>query len=201
MKKMKEIVQQSYPNILMFGCAAHLMNLVEKDVTPQTVLKHIVEVQKYFRNVHQPHGWLKAKKGLMPQLPNESRWNSQAECVRTFTSNYHLYLEIQTEHTEHFNDSIKKILDHVGIFREATQLVKQLDAVAATLNKLQADTTKLSDCVDIWLDIIENPDLENYGQFFRKRFLETMQPFHYLAYMLDPRKKGNRRLTMEQQNE
>nr|XP_047139750.1 uncharacterized protein LOC105846975 [Hydra vulgaris] len=28
-----------------------------------------------------------------------------------------------------------------------------------------------------------------------------MQSFHYLAYMLDPRKKGNRRLTMEQQNE
>lgn len=62
MKSMREILEEKYPDILTFGCSAHLMNLVEKDVTPITVMKHIIEVHKYFRNVHQAHvsiekGW------------------------------------------------------------------------------------------------------------------------------------------------
>lgn len=56
--------------------------------------------------------------------------------------------------------------------------------------QLQADSTKLSDAVDIWLDVIENKDLECYQKFFKKRFSEAIKPFHYLAYMLDPKKIG-----------
>lgn len=40
--------------LLVYGCAAHYLNLVEKEVTPRTVLSHLVEVAKYFRNHHQP---------------------------------------------------------------------------------------------------------------------------------------------------
>lgn len=49
-------------DLIVYGCAAHYLNLVETEVTPKTVLKFIVEVQKYFRNHHQPLGWLREKK-------------------------------------------------------------------------------------------------------------------------------------------
>lgn len=55
MNKMKEILKEKYPNLLTYGCSAHYLNLIEKEVTPKTILKHIVEIQKYFRNHHQPH--------------------------------------------------------------------------------------------------------------------------------------------------
>lgn len=79
------------------------MNLIEKELSSKTVLKDLVELQKYFRNVHQAHGWLREKNGLMPQIPNETRWSSHFECVETFVTNYHLYRQISTENVYDFN--------------------------------------------------------------------------------------------------
>lgn len=73
MKKMKNLLEDIYPDLLTYGCSAHWLNLVEKAVTPKSGLKYIIEIHKYFRNNHQAHGWLKEKNGLMPQLPNDTR--------------------------------------------------------------------------------------------------------------------------------
>lgn len=54
MKRMKEIVKIAHPELLTYGCSAHYLNLIEKEVTPKTITKHVIEVQKYFRNHHQP---------------------------------------------------------------------------------------------------------------------------------------------------
>jgi len=55
MVRMKELLAEKFPSLLTYGCSAHYLNLVEKEVTTNTVLKHVVQVQKYFRNHHQPH--------------------------------------------------------------------------------------------------------------------------------------------------
>lgn len=54
---MKEMLKEDeqLDQIITYGCSAHYLNLLEKVVTPQTIMKHVVEVQKYFRNHHQPH--------------------------------------------------------------------------------------------------------------------------------------------------
>jgi len=52
---MKNRIHDEYPNILVYGYNAHYLNLLENDITPRTVLVLIEEVQKYFRNHHQPH--------------------------------------------------------------------------------------------------------------------------------------------------
>jgi len=56
---MKQLLQEKCPDLVVYCCSAHYVNLIEKEVTPKTVMKRIVEVQKYFRNVHQAHGWLR----------------------------------------------------------------------------------------------------------------------------------------------
>lgn len=86
-------MQNKYPKMLVFGSANHYLNLVDKAVTPPA-LKQIVEIQTYFRNHHRPCAFLMQKKGMMPQIPNETRWSSQCECVRTFCENWHIYNEI-----------------------------------------------------------------------------------------------------------
>jgi len=55
MVRMKELLKEEFPKILTYGCSAHHMNLLEKDVCNATIMKQIVEVQKYFRNIHQAH--------------------------------------------------------------------------------------------------------------------------------------------------
>lgn len=109
MSKMWQILKEKQSKLIAYGCSAHLLNLVEKDVTPQTILHKIIKIQKYFRNVHQAHGWLKEKDGLMPQIPNETRWNSHPEFVRTFVANYHKYKEIVLKQDNKFNDSSSNI--------------------------------------------------------------------------------------------
>lgn len=52
---MRNKVHDEYPDILVYGCNAHYLNLLENDITPRTVIGNIEKVQKYFRNHHQPH--------------------------------------------------------------------------------------------------------------------------------------------------
>ena len=47
---MRKILQK----LVTYGCSAHFLNLVEKEVTPKS-MRHIVEVHKYFSNHHQAH--------------------------------------------------------------------------------------------------------------------------------------------------
>lgn len=63
MKNLRQLVSRKYPEILVYGCGAHYANLLEEDVNNSQVLKHVIEIQKYFRNVHKAHGMLKEKGG------------------------------------------------------------------------------------------------------------------------------------------
>ena len=55
MVKMKKLLSEKYPKIISYGCSVHYLNLLESEVTPGLVIKHIIEVQKFFRNKHQAH--------------------------------------------------------------------------------------------------------------------------------------------------
>ena len=83
-------------------------------------LKQVIKIQKYFRNVHQAHGWLKEKNDLI-QISNEIRWNSHSES----SLNYHKYREIVLEQDNEFDDSIANILNNMGIYNELIYLEKQ----------------------------------------------------------------------------
>lgn len=56
------------PCLITYGCGVHSVNLVRKD-TPSTIIKHIVEVYKYFQNPHASSVWLKEySEYVLPQL-------------------------------------------------------------------------------------------------------------------------------------
>ncbi|KAB7496884.1 Transitional endoplasmic reticulum ATPase [Armadillidium nasatum] len=130
-EKMKE--DDELKTIISYGCSAHYINLLEQEVTPNSVLKYIIQIQKFFRNHHQPHGWLKEKGGLMPQIPNDTRWNSQQACINTFIQNYYKYVEIANE--DKLEMSITNILSNPSLYREAQHLQKQVDVVSKALDK------------------------------------------------------------------
>lgn len=195
---MRNNLKSNHPELLTYGCSSHMLNLCAKDITPPNIMKHIIEVQKYFRNKHNAHGWLKNKDGMMPQLPNDTRWNSQKECLKTFLKNYHKYVEIKLEHIEDFDKEIGNYLMNVGLYSEALNLCEQLEVISKGLDALQDDKATLSTAVEVWLDILENPSLSSYLPMLEKRFSENMEPFHFLANMTDPKYFG-KRLTSEQE--
>lgn len=138
---MRQIVSET-KGIVTYGCSAYYMNLLYKDIIFTNITKYIVELQKFFRNHLQPHGWLKDKGGAMPQIPNETRWNfSYEDCLKTFISNYHLYIQLRCEHLKDFKTylNINAILNNVALYSEASDLEKQLSVLSASLNKMQSD--------------------------------------------------------------
>ena len=54
-ERMKEDENNDVRKIISYGCSAHYINLVAHQITPNSILKHVVTVQKFFRNHHQPH--------------------------------------------------------------------------------------------------------------------------------------------------
>ncbi|XP_065684897.1 uncharacterized protein LOC124809933 isoform X2 [Hydra vulgaris] len=200
MSKMRKLLQAETPKLITFGCSAHFLNLVEKDVSPKSIVKHIIAIHKYFRNHHQPHGWLLEKGGLMPQLPNDTRWNSQLDCLQTYISNHSLYVDIRGEHMESIDPSIGSLIDNLSIQREAINLYAQLKIVGVALDKLQADTTTLSEAVEIWQSLIHNEKLALYKDDILKRFKKAIVPCHFLANLTDPKYEG-RTLDRSQEEE
>ena len=187
MKKMKDLVSNKYPDMLCYGCSAHYANLLEKDVSLPAVTKHVVEVNKYFRNVHVAHGLLKEKGGRMPQIPNDTRWNSEVDCLESFKDNHNIFMEIRAELMDDMPNNIGRILDNIGIYREASRLLDDLKKFGVALDKLQSDTCHLSEAVDIWLSLIRDPELRQYREAVEKRFLGAIQPFHIVAFLTDHR--------------
>ncbi|KAB7494083.1 hypothetical protein Anas_08142 [Armadillidium nasatum] len=124
----------------------------------------------------------------MPQIPNDTRWNSQQACINTFIQNYYKYVEIANE--DKLEMSITNILSNPSLYREAQHLQKQVDVVSKALDKLQSDTATLSIAVNEWLVLLESEVLDPYKANIRKRMEEATEPFFFVANMMDPQYLG-----------
>ena len=59
---------------VLYGCVAYWLNLLEEDIIPSTIIKHVVEVHKYFQNHHAASAWLKkCSESISAQLPRSTR--------------------------------------------------------------------------------------------------------------------------------
>ena len=72
----------------------------------------------------------------MPQLPNDTCWNFQLDCVKTYISNHSLYVAIRDEHMESIDPLIGRLIDNLSIQREAINLQAQLKIIGAALGKV-----------------------------------------------------------------
>lgn len=182
MVAMRRIIKTKYPKMLVYGCSNHYLNLVDKAVTP-SAMKEIIEIQTYFRNHHRPNALLMDRKGLKSQVPNEIRWSSQCECVRTFCENWHIYNEIVNTHDNDnmFTNDIKKKIRNFQCYKYALELREQLAIIKVAMDTMQADDVTLSQTYRIWIDLLNNDRLHFYHDAIAKRAREAMPPFHYLA--------------------
>ena len=75
-KMRRQVASDSHTNetnIISYGCSAHYLNLLAKDVEIPSVKEHIIQIVKYFRNSHLPAAWYKSTGGRKLVLPQEVR--------------------------------------------------------------------------------------------------------------------------------
>ena len=51
-------------NPIPYGCLSHVLNLLGQDLTPAPIMKHIVEINKFFRNHHVPISLAEGSTGI-----------------------------------------------------------------------------------------------------------------------------------------
>ena len=157
---MRDILQKDNPQLIVYGCSAHWRNLLGQDVTPSTLMKHIVEIQKYFRNHHGPAAWLAEIPGsIRPQLPCDTRWKSQSTCIESFLHNRPHYIQIVQDHEGDFDRNIISKVSDYNIFAQAWDLKAQLKPIADAIDIMQSDSTGLAKACDTWLDLLTNEHL------------------------------------------
>jgi len=198
MVKLRKELQQKYSSgsnfFISYGCAAHYLNLLGSDISKiknnSLITGYVIEVSKYFRNHHIAKGLLNSYCGLMPQLPNETRWNSTINCLETYVRNKDIFLKIIDENEERLDSSITNIINNIGLYKEIKQLIIQLKPISISLDALQRDSANIADATKEFLSLLKSEELKMYTKLILKRFNDCITPAHILSFMLHPKYMG-----------
>ncbi|XP_065668004.1 uncharacterized protein LOC136088247 [Hydra vulgaris] len=87
MKSMRQELS-SEKDIITYGCAAHMLNLLANDLNIENVSKHVTQIIKYIRNNHQAGAIYKLSGGTKLPLPTETRWNSVCDSLEKYVNNW-----------------------------------------------------------------------------------------------------------------
>ena len=140
-------------------------------------------VQNYFRNHPKAIGLLKELGGVIPQLPNETRWTSQRACYDTFLRNLPAYFQISNQIDMLVN--VCNLIRNIGLKNEAENLLAILNKITTVLNVVQSDSTDLGTAVVHWLQLTEDESLPvHVRDSLKKRFEGATTFFHLIAYEL-----------------
>ena len=174
--------------MIVYGCAAHYLNLVDNAFNSGEVAQiksHIVEVQKYFRNHQKPAGLLKENGGVIPQIPNDTRWLSDRACYKTFVQNHHIYQKVRGMSSISLPKNMTKLIDNGALLHGAKHMLEVLDKVAIALNTLQGNTPGFCETVSTWQELMNDETLpKNLQEEVKRRYNESVTEYHVLAYMV-----------------
>lgn len=188
MVAVRRLLQIWRPSLIVYGCSAHYMNLVEAKATPKSIMSKIIAVNRYFRDHQRPAGVLKENGGVSPQLPNETRWTSQRAAFQSFVINHPLMVQIRDSYESEIKDEIRIILDDRQVLVEAKRMLKQLESVSQALNLLQSDSTDLSVCTQSWLSVMNEESINaEVKDDLLRRSDQALTVYHKIGYFLDNR--------------
>ena len=51
MDKLRDGLKENDPSLVVYGCSAHMLNLLGQDITPSSVIKHVIEIRSISRTI------------------------------------------------------------------------------------------------------------------------------------------------------
>ena len=199
MNKTRKLVSEAHPTIVNYGCSAHQMNLLAKDLNCSQVVNKVTSVAKVFRNCHLPAAWLSAIDGATKApLPSEVRWSSVVKTLEWYVKNWHSMKEIVSDNGSYFQNSqfreFKKTLSDVVVFQNVEDAIKVLSPVRDALNVMQRDRTTIADGVEIWKNSLGKfrdigPEAREWLEKCETRYVAVPDVW-YAANLLHPKYVG-----------
>ena len=146
MDKLRSELEEEDENLIPYGCLSHVLNLLGQDLTPAPIMKHIVEINKFFRNQHVPSAWLKGQLGsTRPQLPSETRWKGQLICLDSYLTNRTYYIKFIHDRPDEGDRAIVQKIVDMNMFQQVSDLANMLRPVATALDLGQSDKATIAD--------------------------------------------------------
>lgn len=179
-KMRQELARDDEAGIITYGCSAHLLNLFAHDIELPGVKEHIKQVVKYFRNTHFAGMRYKNEGGTRLTLPNDTRWNSLADCLESYVKNWHILAKICSENRNEINPQISSKVQDLNLKNNAEDYLEKLKIVAVALDKVQTEDFTLGEAVEVCLDVGISPLLSSTDKnFFNNRLKFALCDVHY----------------------
>ena len=75
------------------------------------------------------------------------------------------------------------------MYKQSEDFLSQLKPIADSLDCLQKDSVTTYETCHVWITLLKEESLLPQIAQISKRFNQTMQPFHFLSYLLNPKYK------------
>jgi len=197
MHKMRDQLAKSdelgMPDIITYGCSAHILNLLAHDIEIPGIKSNIKKIIKYFRNTHFAAAKYKQAGGKALVMPQDVRWNTLADCLESYINNWHILSKVCTDNRVAISSDISSKVHDMDLKISATIYLEKLKVISVALDKVQRDCCTISEATEIWIKIInyfKRNNLESDLNYVLQRFKMAMTPAHYLANLLDHRFRG-----------
>lgn len=177
MVSLRKMISEWRPHLIAIGCSAHYLNLVENSAAPSGVMSQITVVQRYFRDHHKEGALLKGLGGVIPQLPNITRWTSQRAALETFIKNHAHYTAIRDQlDGKGFDRHVASLVDNRSLLVKAKNLHRQLDSIAHAMNIMQDDSSTLVDAYKCWTALLNDENImDATKQDIKRRFAQVIK--------------------------
>lgn len=204
-----------YPKLLSYGCIAHILNLLFKDIEKipsfKNHINNVKDVVKFFKMKHIPAAMLRAKSNISLKLPVETRWASSIECIKSLQTNKTplQQIVITDEVSCLVSTSVRKNILSSKFWEENQRFYSLCSILSDTIKFMESSQARLSDVRHKFMQIKNKfkHDLVE-TQFSQKekndiliaidnRMAMALSDAHNAAYLLDPRYLGKDLSTAE----
>lgn len=210
-----ELITKRYPNLTTYGCAAHGLNLMAKDVvlkinSIKSLSVKAKKIVQYFRQKHLPRQILKQitveKMGhdICLKVPVETRWGSMADCLRSLLA-CREYLELAVLHSRISQDADKYgIRDDILSDRNFWQILRKslliLDSISTGIKSLEGERGSMEKVYPVLKKVFDDftENLETFEEsekaelldIFNRRRQLILHDSHLACHLLDPKNQG-----------
>ena len=205
MKKMRRIISNTC-EVISYGCAAHQMNLLSKDLAPSSIISKVTEIAKFFRNTHQPRAWLLGEGSKKPPMPSLVRWNSCVNVLQWYSDEWVKIKKIIDANIPYFSShkGIQKNIKDLVLFQNVTDTIKFMRPIATALDKLQSNNVPVAEAVETWKDLMdsfrEDAEAREWLEKTETRYINSVHNVWSVANILHPKYAGNPLSTSETQS-
>jgi len=201
-KLRRELTLNPDTDIIQYGCTAHILNLLSKDVNISYVSAFVIKIIKYFKHTHLPKFWYKRAGGKRLVIPIEVRWNTIHDTIASFLANRGVLIQVCQDRKNEIDKEISKLVNDQNLASNCLDYSSRMKPIAIALHRAQRNQTTIAIAVEIWIKL--RRDLEGQPQHvktaFEARKKMALGPDHFLANMTDHRFCGARLSAEEKQS-